>query len=81
MWASCNQEINLNGVALMIIGIPMWIQPFSQNKPFDKGGGGVGEMLILADKGGRGDLPPPPIFADVFVNRALYKPHKKVNML
>ena len=24
-----------------------------------KGGGGVGEMLTMADKGGRGDLDPP----------------------
>ena len=37
----------------------------------DKGGRGNGEMLTMADKGGRGGLPPPPFLADMICKQPL----------
>ena len=38
----------------------------------DKGGRGVGKMLIMADKGGRGGLYPP-FLADIICEQSLIK--------
>ena len=38
-----------------------------------KGGGGVGKMLAIADKGGRGGLDPPPFLAYIIFEQPLIR--------